>query len=363
MKATARSERRVPVARDRYRAVARHTGVRSRLSRPIAVLDGAILVLAGVFLIFLAGPWVGGAVGTGVDDVRLQFTALFPSLPGSRSIELPSGGGTVTADPVAKGLPDFTRDPDLTLAGQIPTFALAPGRTVQVALNGATVASLTPDSAGLFTSPLTLREGPNAIALTLLAGTDIVARSSYIVVLDRQPPGLLVTTPANGDAVEGPTVTVKGTVEAGATMTVNDRTVLTAQDGSFSDTFNASPGQLTITVVARDRAGNETVSKTSITVKAPTAPTAAVAVGVALDKTRVAPGAWVIAEVRVSANGVARSGELVTLQVGVITIGSATTDTNGVAHIGFAAPPNEGDATVVVLANGATGRATLTVAR
>ncbi|MEK7862126.1 MAG: hypothetical protein AAB295_02555, partial [Chloroflexota bacterium] len=53
----------------------------------------------------------------------------------------------------------------------------------------------------------------------------------------------------------------------------------------------------------------------------------------------------------------------ISLSVGVITIGSARTDASGVARIGFAAPPNEGDAAVVVLANGASGRATLTVAK
>ncbi len=321
-----------------------------------------MLVLAGAFLIFVAAPWVAGAVGGALDDARAQLGEMFPALQGTRAIDLPSGGGAVTADPVAKDLPDFTREPALNLVGRVPTFALAPGRTVEVALNGTTVASLTPDAAGAFSAGLTLREGPNAIALTLLSGKDIVAHSSYTVVLDRQPPGLLVATPANGDAVEGPNVTVKGTVEAGATLTVNDLTVLTAQDGSFSDTFSASPGPLTITVVARDRAGNETTSKTSITVKAPTT-AAPLTVSVALDKTKVAPGAYVLAEIRVTASGAPRPGETVTLQVGVITIGSATTDPNGVAHIGFAAPPNEGDAAVVVLANGATGRATLTVAK
>jgi hypothetical protein len=51
------------------------------------------------------------------------------------------------------------------------------------------------------------------------------------------------------------------------------------------------------------------------------------------------------------------------LQVGVITIGSARTNAAGTAIIGFAAPPNEGEASVVVLATSASGRATLTVAK
>lgn len=362
MKATVREERRVPVPRERYRALARHTGVRARLRRPLHLVDGAVLVLAGAFLIFFAGPSLGGALGDGADDIRAQLSAMFPSLQGTRAIELPSGGGTVAADPVASGLPDFTREPLLTVNGRVPTFAVTSGRTVQVALNGAVAATATPDATGAFTAALTLREGPNAITLTLLGTTDIVAHSSYTVVLDRQPPTLAVSKPANGETVEGPNVVVQGKVEAGATVIVNDRTVLTAQDGGFSESFSASPGPLPITVTARDRAGNETTVKTAITVTAPVT-TAPLTVGVTLDKTKVTPGAWVIAAIRVAASGVPRSGEQVTLSVGVIAIGSATTDASGVAHIGFAAPPNEGDAAVVVLANGATGRATLTVAK
>ena len=59
----------------------------------------------------------------------------------------------------------------------------------------------------------------------------------------------------------------------------------------------------------------------------------------------------------------ARVGTLVTLSVGVVNIGSAVTDFSGSARIGFAAPTTEGDIGVVVLGGGASGRATLTVAR
>lgn len=361
MRTFERPTRRLPVARERYRAVARHTGIRKRLRRPIAILDGVVLVLASGFLL-VAGPYVGDAVGAGVGELRAQVAEMFPALQGSKAIELPSGGTAVAAEPVAKDLPDFTREPALALTGRVPSFALAPGRTVSVALNGAIVASLTPDAAGAFATPLTLREGPNAISLTLLASTDIVARSSYTVVLDRQPPTLVVASPANGETVDGPNVTVQGKAEAGATVVVNDRTVLPAPDGTFRDSFSAPVGPLALTVVARDRAGNETTVKSSITVRAPAA-TTGLAVTVTLNRTRVAPGTFVIAEIRVSANGTPRAGEQVALSVGVIAIGSATTDASGVARIGFAAPPNEGEASVIVIANGATGRATLTVAK
>jgi hypothetical protein len=117
-----------------------------------------------------------------------------------------------------------------------------------------------------------------------------------------------------------------------------------------------------MTVIARDRAGNETTVKTPVTLRAPTN-AATLVLTVALDHTTVKPGAQVLATIRLTTNGLPKLGESVTLSVGVITIGSAVTDASGTARIAFAAPPNEGDASVVVLANGATGRATLTVAK
>jgi hypothetical protein len=51
----------------------------------------------------------------------------------------------------------------------------------------------------------------------------------------------------------------------------------------------------------------------------------------------------------------------VTVSVGIVPIGTTLTDGTGPARISFAAPPTEGDASVVVLAAGASGRASLTV--
>ena len=357
-----RGTRRIPVPRDRYRATARRTGIQARLRPRIIVLD-AVFALMGLLFALYAGPRMAGVVGGGVDELGAQFLQLFPSAQGTKAIDLPSGGANVTvSDPILQGLVDFTREPALTLSGRIPSFAFAEGRTVEIGLNGAVAATVTPDTTGAFGAALTLREGPNAIALTVLSGKDVVAHSSYTVVLDRQPPTITVTRPSTDATVDGPNITVEGKAEVGATVIVNDRTIVPAQDGSFTEFINAPPGALTITVLARDRAGNETAVKTPITVKAP-ATAAPISMSVILSKTKVAPGGFVTATIFIIANGIPQPGQQVTLSVGVITIGSAVTDSTGIARISFAAPPNEGDASVVVLAAGTSGRATLTVAK
>jgi len=351
------------VGRDFYRAVARNAGVapKLQLERPPRLLTFAVLAAALLFAASM-GPRVGSALSNGLASFGTSISEVFPTLAGSKAIDLPSSGGTVSAD-ISATLPDFTRDPQVKVAGRVPAFAQAEGRMVEVTLNGALLTSIAPDQSGAFSANVDLRDGPNAIALALMSGKDIVAHSSYTVVLDRQPPALAMTAPSANASVTGPTVTVTGTSEAGATITVDGRQIVSAQDGSFTDRFTATPGALTITIVARDRAGNETTVKTPITVVAPTQ-IVPVNVSVILDFVKVRPGQVVTAQIFVTANGQPKANEQVTLSVGVITIGSARTNSAGMAAIGFAAPPNEGDAAVVVLASGgASGRATLTVAK
>ncbi len=353
--------RRTRVPRDTYRATARSVGIAPRLRRRTLVLDAAIIAVAGAFVI-LTGPIIGSGVGEGIRQITASVSESIGGQLGTAQIELPSGAGNVGgAEPVVNGLPDFTRDIELQLSGRVPSFALAPGRSVEIVLNAAVVGNAELDGTGTFAATLILKDGANAIGLTLLSGKDVVARSAYTVILDRQPPTLAVLAPTSGATVVGPNVVVQGKTEVGAAVTVNGRTIVPGQDGSFSESFTPPVGPVAITVVARDRAGNETTAKANVTLRAPT--TAATLVTVTLDRARVRPGEIVVAQIRVTENGIPKIGTPVTLSVGLITIGSFATDGFGNARFGFAAPPNEGDAVVIVFAAGSSGRAALTVAR
>lgn len=331
------------------------------MRRRTLLFDAAILVVAGAFLI-LTGPIIGSSIGDGIRQITASVSESIAGQPGSGQIELPAGGGNVvSAEPVVNGLPDFTRDAELQFSGRVPSFAIAPGRSIEIVLNAAVIASAELDDTGTFAATLTLRDGANAIGLTLLSGKDLIARSAYTVILDRQPPTLELLGPTNGTTVDGPNVIVQGMAEVGATVTVNGRTIVPGQDGSFSESFTPPVGPVAITVVARDRAGNETTAKASVTLRAPT--TTATVVTVTLDRARVRPGEIVVAQIRVTENGIPKIGTLATLSVGLITIGSFATDGLGNARFGFAAPPNEGEATVFVFAAGSSGRTVLTVAR
>ncbi len=350
--------RRDPVSRDRYRAIARGAGVRGP-ARPRWV--DAALVVALALSALIALPRAASAAGAAFDHVVTSIQSAIPLLQGRGSIDLPAGGSSsVGAAPVADSLPAYTREPQLQLTGKVPSFAVQEGRSLQIVLNGAVVATKPLDPSGAFSAALALKDGANSISVTLIADRDVVAASSYTVVLDRMPPTVTVARPASGATVDAQNIVVAGTTEPGSSITVNGRIVVTTPEGGFTDSFSASPGSVPITVVARDRAGNETTQKLTVVAQQVTQ-TTGVTVTVTLDKSTVRPGQGVLATIYVVGVTGPRAGVPITLSVGIVPIGTAVTDGTGTARIGFAAPPTEGDASVVVLAAGSSGRASLTV--
>jgi hypothetical protein len=352
--------RRDPVPRDRYRAIARGAGVRGPARA--RWVDASLAVTLGVAAIIVL-PRAAGAIGAGFEQLVASVQAAIPLLQGRGSIDLPAGGSTsIGAAPIADSLPAYTREPLLQLTGKVPSFAVQEGRSVQFVLNGAVVATTLLDASGAFNSTLTLKEGPNTIGVALIADRDVVAASSYSVVLDRTPPTMTVSQPPPGSTVDAKNIVVTGTTEPGSTITVNGRIVAITPEGGFTDSFSATAGSVPITVVARDRAGNETTQKLTVTGQQVT-PIAGLTVTVTLDKATARVGQGVLATVFVVGSTGPRAGVLVTLSVGVTSIGTAVTDGSGTAKIPFAAPSTEGETSVVVLAAGSSGRASLTISR
>jgi glucodextranase-like protein len=350
--------RRDPVSRDRYRAIARGAGVRLPV-RPRWVDAALALTLAVAVLVAL--PRATAAVGAGLEQLVTSIQAAIPLLQGRGSIDLPAGGSSsVGAAPVADSLPAYTRDPQLQLTGKVPSFAVQAGRSLQVVLNGAVVTTTPLDPSGAFNATLALKDGANSIGVALVADRDVVAASSYTVVLDRTPPTMTLSQPAPGSTVDAKNIVVIGTTEPNSTITVNGRIVVLTPEGGFTDSFPATPGSVPITVVARDRAGNETTQKVTVTATQVTL-TTGVTITVTLDKPTVRPGQGVLATIFVVGTNGPRAGVPLTVSVGVVTVGTAVTDGTGTARLGFTAPTSEGDVSVVVLAAGSSGRASLIV--
>lgn len=354
--------KRAPIDHRRYQAQVRHAS--RRLPRyehplPVSLAVSVVFAVAGLALLQL----VGVGLGAGIQQLAGSVVGSIPQ-PGKGDIVLGETQVTVSAAPVLEGLPEFTRSSAVPIGGKVPAFAVRPGRIVAVAVNGRTVATYPILDQGRFGgAPLTLADGASTVTAALLDGTTEIASASATVVVDRTPPALSITRPKARDTVEGPEVIVEGKTEPGADVTVNDRPLRPNLDGTFTDRVVAAPGITALTIVAKDKAGNETAQRIEVTVKpAAQITTAGTSLSVTLDRAKVRPGETVVARVIALESGKAKAGLAVTLQVGVVTIGTRKTDATGAAVIGFAAPNHEvDDAAVVVSGGGTSARALLTV--
>lgn len=358
---SAPQRRRTPPPADRYRATARAAKLRHARRRLPFIAQG---IAAAVFLLlaFVITNQASATVSGAVSGVGQWASTLFPAAVAPSQLTITEGGGAVGPAPILEAMPQFTKTPALLVQGVVPAFGLAADRKIEVTLNGGTGITAPIDANGHFAVPLVLKEGPNSIVVAVVAPNEVIASSARTVVLDRTPPPLTLTKPKAGDTLDGPNVTVEGKAEPSAVVLVNDRSVIVAADGSFSDTFTVQAGDLALTVIARDRAGNETKAELSVAVKeAAKAGTAALTV--TLNKTAVKPGEVVRASIFLTNESRPQADASVSLQVGVIHIASAKTDASGHAQISFAAPPNEGVAQVVVLGPNVSASATLVVAR
>lgn len=356
------AKRRRPVDWRRYTKRVQAAQVRlPRYEHPLLVSLAVSLLFAVAGMSLLAV--IGGGLGAGIQQTLGTVVSALPQGKGQATIDLGEQRFTVSAAPVLDPLPEFTKGDKITVAGKIPSFAALAGRQVEITLNGTLVATVPFAADGRFTSrELTLPEGTSTVTARLVEGTSEVAVTSATVVVDRAAPQLSITRPRAGETVDTEVV-IEGRTDPDAEVTVSGRALRPNPDGVFTDRINAPVGPLTLQIAAKDRAGNETKTALTITVRQATAaPAGGVTLGVSLDRTRVRPGETVVVKAIATEGGKPRADLTVTLQVGVFTVGTYKTDATGIATIGFAAPDHEADdVAIVVLGGGTAARATLQV--
>ena len=112
-----------------------------------------------------------------------------------------------------------------------------------------------PKGEGILEFPVALEPGENPIIIRAMdmAGNSIIVERT--VMLDRTPPWISVAAPLDGERLARPEVTVKGTVEAGVKLFVQDENVGTG-NGYFERVILAVEGENEIILKAIDPAGN-----------------------------------------------------------------------------------------------------------
>jgi len=166
--------------------------------------------------------------------------------------------GTVVLDSLAPTVVITSPSSGALLATRLVTVAGTTEPFAQVLVNDV---GTTADGGGSFSVQVGLGEGPTVIAVV---ATDMAGHSgtdSVSVVVDTIPPLLSLESPRLESATE---VNISGTTEAGATVSVGGRSVVAAADGSFAFTVEITVGTPSVTVEARDAAGNRNTQVLSL---------------------------------------------------------------------------------------------------
>jgi uncharacterized protein YfaP (DUF2135 family) len=163
----------------------------------------------------------------------------------------------VTVDTTPPGIEITTPDENNILTNDPYLTVIGLAETSNVTIGGLEAEPEPSDQEGWwkFDELYPLEEGANQI---LIVASDIAgnrATQTLTVTLDTVPPDLNVTEPEDGHKTKDKQITLSGTTEPGATLTING-TLVTDTDGTFSVPINLELGENTLTIKATDRAGN-----------------------------------------------------------------------------------------------------------
>lgn len=145
------------------------------------------------------------------------------------------------------------------------------GATVALFLDGVQRQETVVGSDGDFLfSQVSLKEGQNRIEAfaTDQSGNRSQPSMAYTVVLDTTLPTLSVEEPQEGRHFVGSweqRVRISGSASSETTVEVNGSLVIIAHDGSFATSVQLNEGTNLLSVVARDRAGNQTIVTRTVT--------------------------------------------------------------------------------------------------
>ena len=162
--------------------------------------------------------------------------------------------------PQVVGLPDYTNEPAIGIAG----FA-EPGSTIKMAKGELVINETLTTTEGRFKfSNVRLEQGENNFTIwaTDSAGNDSLDRVTVGIIFDNEPPILEIDEPKDGTNINGDNrqlLKIIGRTETGVDLRVNDRFIITSDDGNFIHRYPLVEGENELEFVAKDKAGNETI--------------------------------------------------------------------------------------------------------
>ncbi|RII24931.1 MAG: hypothetical protein CXR31_15775, partial [Geobacter sp.] len=198
--------------------------------------SGTVVLLPGTNTITVTASQPGSATATVVTAIILDNAA-----------------PVLSVSAIADG--SYTSTPTQNISGTVSDPWLD-----NVTVNGQPVV-LTGDR---FSSAVTLSGGSNNIIVTATDLAGNVSLDRRTVYFDATLPVITVTAPADNAATSKETITISGTIDKAATVTVNG-VAATTTDNSWQADVNLGAGLNTVLIAATDRYGNSSSLKRSIT--------------------------------------------------------------------------------------------------
>lgn len=217
----------------------------------------------GVFFMFLSILLLGGFFIFGLpllaNFVGLVDTFKKSSTPVQADDTTPPPPPQLNSQP-----PSATQENRFTFIGRAES-----GSTLSIFKNQVKSKEMLVDDSGIFSYEATLSEGENRFHFvsTDPAGNTSESSPVYLIILDAQSPSLEVSKPQDGQTFYSldKNVTVEGTTERDAQVTINDRLAVVGLEGSFSQKIKLSEGENTLLIIAVDKAGNKTEKSVKVT--------------------------------------------------------------------------------------------------
>lgn len=196
--------------------------------------------------------------------ILIGFSLLVDKLRGGTP-STPPATVQIILPPVLDPLPDATNSSTLTISGKGQS-----GLTIILYQNEEEYMKFKVSKDGIFrVSSVPLKEGKNIFSAKLSDQKGITSDLSniIIVVMNNNPPLLDISEPIEGAIVRGEKniVALQGRTEEEVSVTVNGRFVVLTNDNSFLYDYPLNEGSNTLSIVATDVAGNQTIIDRHVT--------------------------------------------------------------------------------------------------
>src|SRR5690606_23917923 len=137
-----------------------------------------------------------------------------------------------------------------------------PGSTLVLEVNNQKKEQLVGND-GRFSLTAELTGGENTLNAKAIdnAGNESQSTETFRIVVDKNPPDLTITSPQDKSSYYGSRerqLVIEGETESDANITINDRIVVVNSEGHFTYAISLQEGENIFTVIAKDKAGNET---------------------------------------------------------------------------------------------------------